>query len=168
MAPLRDLGSEEFETAAVSEFPVVPRDRWLVLIDGDQPVGALSPGSVLDATTSLAPIIVASASLDLRVALVSPAFAEADDVSALVLVEGQRVVGVWGGPRLNMAVKRGAVPSRGGSVLPGVPQVPRIVRYCTYREQGRICATAESFPARPYPMPSCRNDHNLSAHLFGW
>ena len=168
MAQLRDLGSEEFETAAAGDFPIAARDRWLVLMDGGQPFGALSPGSVLDGTTSPAPIIVAPASLDLDVALASPVFAQVGDVSAVVLVEEQRVVGVWGGPRLEMAVKRGLVPTRGGSVLPGVPQIPCFARSCTYREQGTICATAESFASKPFPMPSCRNDHHLSAHVFGW
>lgn len=168
MAQLYDLGSEEFETATAGDIPIAARDRWLVLLDGGQPVGALSPGSVLDATTSPAPIIVASASLDLGVALASPAFAQAGDVSAVVLVGEQRVVGVWGGPRLEMAVKRGLIPTRGGPVLPGVPQVPWIARSCTYRELGAICATSESFPSKPFPMPSCRNNHHLSAHVFGW
>jgi hypothetical protein len=168
MAQLRDLGTEEFETVAAGDFPVAATDSWLVLLDGGQPVGALSPGSALDGTTLPAPIIVAPARLDLGVALPSPAFAQAREVSAVVLVEDQRVVGVWGGPRLEMAINRKLFPTRGGPVLPGVPQVPWIVRYCSYREGAKICATAESFPSKPFPMPSCRNDHHLSAHVFGW
>lgn len=168
MAQLRDLGTEEFETAPAGDLRVIAQDSWLVLLDRDQPVGVLSPGSALDGTTLPAPIIVAPARLDLAVALASPAFAHAREMSAVVLVEGQRIVGVWGGPRLEMAINRELFPTRGGPVLPGVPQVPWIVRYCTYSEQAKICATAESFPSKPFPMPTCRNDHHLSAHIFGW
>ncbi len=111
MARLRDLGSDEFEIAATGDYPVAARDRWLILLDSGQPFCSLSPGSVLDAATPPPPIIVASANLDLRAALASPAFAQARDVSAVVLVEEQRVVGVWGGPRLETIVSRGVVPS---------------------------------------------------------
>ncbi len=169
MARLRDLGSDEFEIAATGDYPVAARDRWLILLDSGQPFCSLSPGSVLDAATPPPPIIVASANLDLRAALASPAFAQARDVSAVVLVEEQRVVGVWGGPRLETIVSRGVVPSRGGSQLPGeIDDIPLIVRSCTYRELRAICATVDSFRSKPFPMPSCRNDHHLSAHTFGW
>jgi hypothetical protein len=168
MARLRDLGSDEFEIAAAGDYPVAARDRWLVLLDGGRPFCSLSPGSVLDATTPRPPIIVASADLDLGAALASPAFAQAGDVSAVVLVEEQRVVGVWGGPRLETIVSRGVVPTRGGSQLPGKIKIPLIVRSCTYRELRAICATVDSFPSKPFPMPSCRNEHHLSAHTFGW
>lgn len=53
MAQLRDHASEEFETAVTSDFPVAAGDRWLVLLDEGEPIGALAPGSVLDATTPL-------------------------------------------------------------------------------------------------------------------
>ena len=145
MARLRDLGSDEFEIAAAGDYPVAARDRWLVLLDSGQPFCSLSPGSVLDATTPRPPIIVASADLDLGAALASPAFAQAGDVSAVVLVEEQRVVGVWGGPRLE-TIKRGVVPTRGGSELPGETS-PAIVRSCTYGELQAICATVDSFPS---------------------
>jgi hypothetical protein len=168
MAQLRDLGSEEFETAVAGDFPVKATDCWLVLIDSGKPVSALPPGSVLATTTPFPPIIVASANLDLGAALASPAFAQTEDIRAVVLVEEQRVIGVWGGPRLKMVIARGLVPSRGGPVLPGVPQIPWIVRSCSYREVEAICATVESFPSKPFPMPNCRNDHQLSAHVFDW
>jgi hypothetical protein len=168
MARLRDLGSDEFETTAAGDYPVAATDRWLVLLDSGQPFCSLSPGSVLDAATPRPPIIVAPADLDLRAALASPAFAQAEDVSAVVLVEEQRVVGVWGGPRLQTIISRGVVPTRGGSQLPGKITIPLIVRSCTYRELQAICATVDSFPSKPFPMPSCRNEHRLSAHTFGW
>jgi hypothetical protein len=168
MAQLRDLGSEEFETTAAGDFPVEATDRWLVLMNGGKPVGVLSPGSVLTARTALPPIIVASANLDLGAALASPAFAQTEDIRAVVLVEDKQVIGVWGGPRLKMVIGRGLVPSRGGPVLPGVPQIPWIVRSCGYPEAEAICATVESFSSKPFPMPNCRNDYQLSAHIFAW
>jgi len=168
MAQLRDLASEEFETAVTSDFPVAAGDRWLVLLDEGEPVCALSPGSVLDATAPPPAIIVAPASLDLNAALATPPFAQADDVSAVVLVDEQRVVAVWAGPGLEMAVRHGPVATRGGPILPGVPQIPLIVRSCTYRELGTICASVSSFASKPFPMPSCRNHRHLTAHDFGW
>ena len=169
MTLLRDLESDEFETATVGDYPVAATDRWLVLLDSGQPFCSLSPGSVLDAATPRPPIIVAPAKMDLHDALASPAFAQAADVGALVLVEEQRIVGVWGAPRLETNISRGVVPTRGGSQLPGViGDIPLIVRSCTYREPREICATVDSFPSKPFPMPSCRNERHLSAHTFGW
>jgi hypothetical protein len=168
MAQLRDLASEEFETAVTSDSPVAAGNRWLVLLDDGEPVGALSPGSLLDATDPPPAIIVAPASLDLNAALATPPFAQVNDVSAVVLVDEQRVVGVWAGPSLEMAVRQERVVTRGGPILPGVPQIPLIVRSCTYRELGTICATVSSFASKPFPMPSCRNDRHLTAHDFSW
>jgi hypothetical protein len=169
MAQLRDLASEEFETTAAGDLPVAAGDRWLVLLDGGQPVCALRPGSVLDSATPPPAIIVAPAGLNLDTALASDAFAEALDVAAVVLFDEQGVVGVWSGDSLTTAVKQGPRVTRGWqSVLPGPPQIPLIVRSCTYRELGTTCATVSSFASKPYPMPSCRNDHLLSAHDFGW
>jgi len=169
MALLRDLGSEEFETAAVGP-PVSAGDRWLVLLDSDgRPVSALEPGAELDAATPPPPIIVASPGLAVNTALTSTAFAQADEVNAVVLVAEEGVVGVWGGPSLAMALKQGPHVTRGGPVLPGVPQqIPLMQRSCTYLEHGTLCGTQASFVKKPFPMPNCRNDHNLSAHPFGW
>jgi hypothetical protein len=169
MVQLGDLGSGQFETAAADDLPVAASDRWLVLLDGGQPVCALAPGSVLDTTTPPPAIIVAPANLDLSAALASPAFAEMEDVNAVVLVEEQRVVGVWSGPSLKMVAEQELGPTRGGgSVLPGEPQIPLIVRSCTYRELDTICATVKSFATKPFPLPGCSNDRHLSAHVFGW
>lgn len=86
----------------------------------------------------------------------------------MVLVDEQRIVGVWSGPSLEMAVRQGPVVTRGGPILPGVPQIPLIVRSCSYRELGTVCAAVSSFARKPFPMPRCRNDRHLSAHDFGW
>ena len=169
MALLRDMGSEEFETAA-GDPPFSAGDRWLVLLDsGGRPVSALEPRAELDAATPPPPIIVAPPGLDVNIALTSAAFAEANDVSAVVLVAEDRVVGVWGGPSLVRALKQGPRVTRGGPVLPGVPQqIPLMTRSCTYLERGTLCGTQSSFVKKPFPMPNCRNDRNLSAHPFGW
>jgi len=169
MALLRDMGSEEFETAA-GDPPVSAGDRWLVLLDsGGHPISALEPGAELDAATPAPPIIIASPGLDVNTALISTAFAAADDVNAVVLVAEEGVVGVWGGPSLVRALKQGPRVTRGWPVLPGVPQqIPLMTRSCTYLERGTLCGTQSSFVKKPFPMPNCRNDHNLSAHPFGW
>lgn len=168
MTLLRDLGSEDFETAA-SDSPVAAGDSWLVLLDREgRPVSALEPGAELDVSMRPPPIIVAPADLGLNAALTSAAFAQAGDVNAVVLVEEQGVVGVWGGPSLATVLSQGPRATRGGSQLPGLPQIPLIVRSCTYLERGTVCATVSSFVKKPFPMPSCLNQHHLSAHLFGW
>jgi hypothetical protein len=168
MTLLRDLGSEEFETA-VGDLPVAAGDSWLVLLDRDgRPVSAIEPGAELDVSTPPPPIIVAPAGLGLNTALTSAAFTQARDVNAVVLVEEQGVVGVWGGRSLATVLTQGPRATRGGSELPGVPQIPLIVRSCVYLERGTLCATVSSFVKKPLPMPSCPNQHHLSAHLFGW
>lgn len=168
MAILRDLGSEEFETAP-GDLPVAAGDRWLVLLDRQgHPVSALEPGAVLDVSTPPPPIIVAPPDLGLNTARASAAFAQAGDVNAVVLVEEHEVVGVWSGPSLATVLKQGPPVTRGGSNLPGLPQIPLIMRSCTYLDRGTLCATGSSFVKKPFPMPSCPNQHHLSAHLFGW
>ena len=168
MAALRDQRLSDFVVAGASNLPVVPPDRWIVLVDGDRPVSAIAPATRLDPAGAVPAIIVAPADLDVDAALASEAFAEAADVSAVVLVDAGTVVGVWGGPSLANAVAQG--PARGvrGSVLPGTPMSPVIVRSCTFTEGGTICASWSSFPGKPSAMPACPNARHLSAHDFHW
>ena len=168
MATLRDQRLSDFVVADVSNLPVVPPDRWIVLVDGNRPVSAIAPATRLDPARPVPAIIVAPADLDVDAALASEAFAEAADVSAVVLVDAGTVVGVWGGPSLANAVAQG--PARGvpGSVLPGTPASPVIVRSCAFTEGGTICASSSSFPGKPNPMPACPNARHLSAHDFHW
>jgi hypothetical protein len=168
MALLRDQDLAEYRTASMGEFPVAAGDRWLVLLDGDQPVCAIAPGTTLDSGAPLPAIIVASESMDLDTALASDAFAEALDVNAVVLVGEQGVAGVWSGTSLATALLLGPTRSITTSVLPGSPQIPLIVRSCTFHELGAICRTVSSFASKPFPMPRCLNEHHLSEHDFAW
>ena len=164
---LRNQLLSDFMVADASDPPVVAPDRWIVLVDGDRPISAIAPAARLDPAAPMPAIIVAPADLDLNAALSSDAFAEAADVSAVVLVDGDAVVGVWSGSSLANAVMRG--PTRGvGSVLPGTPAIPLIVRSCGFTESGTICATSASFASKPFPMPACPNARHLSAHDFHW
>jgi hypothetical protein len=168
MARLRDLVSREFETAA-GDISTGASDRSLVLVDqrGD-PISVLAPGAVLDPATPRPPIMVAPADLDLNTPLAAAAFAQAGDISAVVAVDEHGIVGVWSGPSLEKALEQGLPVTRGGHVLPGPPQIPLVVRSCRYLEHGTRCKTVSAFVNKPFPMPGCRNDHNLSAHQFGW
>jgi hypothetical protein len=167
LVALRDLELSDFVVADASNLPVVPPDRWIVLVDSNRPVSALAPAARLDPAAPLPAIIVAPADLDLDAALASDAFAEAAGVSAVVLVDGEAVVGVWGGPSLACAVRGG--PARGvGPVLPATPTIPLIVRSCAFIENGALCATSASFPSKPFPMPSCPNARHLRPHDFRW
>ena len=112
MATLRDQRLSDFVVADASNLPVVPPDRWIVLVDDNRPVSAIAPATRLDPARPVPAIIVAPADLDVDAALASEAFAEAADVSAVVLVDGGTVVGVWGGPSLANAAAQGR---------PGVP-----------------------------------------------
>ena len=168
MATLRDQRLSDFVVADASNPRVVPPDRWIVLVDGDRPVSAIAPATRLDPAGRVPAIIVAPADLDVDAVLASDAFADAADVSAVVLVDGGTVAGVWGGPSLADAVARG--PARGvpGPVLAGTPAIPVIVRSCAFTEGGTICASSSSFPSKPFPMPACPNARHLSAHDFTW
>jgi len=168
MITLRNQLLSDYEVADASDLPVVAHDRWIVLLDGNRPVTAIAPDTTLDATTPAPAIIVAPANLDLNIALSSDAFAEAFDVNAVVLVDGDAVVGVWSGPSLANAMMQG--PTRGvfETVLPGAPAIPLIIRSCTFTENGTTCATSSSFTSKPFPMPACPNARHLSAHDFGW
>jgi hypothetical protein len=168
MTALRDQWLSDYALADVSDLPVAARDRWVVLLDDGRPVSAIAPGTALGTGSPVPAIIVAPADLDLNAALASEAFAEAADVSAVVLVDDQGIVGVWSGQALANAVMRG--PTRGipGSVLPGAPTIPLIIRSCTFTENGTVCATPASFTSKPYPMPACPNARHLPAHDFRW
>jgi len=168
MAALRDQRLSDFVVAGASNLPVVPPDRWIVLVDGNRPVSAIAPATRLDPAGPAPAIIVAPADLDLNDALASEAFAEAANVSAVVLVDAGTVVGAWGGPSLANAVAQGPAREVPGSVLPGTPAIPVIVRSCTFTEGGTICATSSSFPGKPFPMPACPNARHLSALDFHW
>lgn len=171
MATLRDLGSQSFEIASASvRSAAAPPDRWVVLVDDDgRPISALAPGTMLAGDAPLPAIIVAGAELGQGTAYSSAAFAESADASALVLTEGNgEIAGVISGPALTRAILRGAMRGGSGSVLPGPPAVPWISRSCGYAEAGASCATLMSFPARPTVMPSCGNQHALTAHQFHW
>jgi len=167
MATLRDQRLSDFVVADAGNLPVVPPDRWIVLVDGNRPVSAIAPATRLDPAGPVPAIIVAPADLDLDAVLASDAFAEAADVSAVVLVDAGTIVGVWGGPSLANAVAQrpARVP---GSVRPGTSAIPVIVRSCTFTEGGTICASSSSFPSKPFPMPACPNARHLSAHDFNW
>jgi hypothetical protein len=168
MTALRDLSLSDCVVADVNDLPVVARDRWVVLLDDGRPVSAVAPGTTLGAGTPVPPIVVASAELDLNTALSSDAFAEVADASAVVLVDGGAVTGVWSGPSLAAAVMQGPVRTSTGPVLPGAPAIPLIVRSCTFTENGTVCATSSSFVSKPFPMPACPNAKHLSAHDFNW
>jgi len=168
LATLRDQALSDFVVAEAANLPVVPPDRWIVLVDGNRPVSAIAPATRLDPADPVPAVIVASAELDLGDALASDAFAEAADVSAVVLVDGDAVVGVWSGPSLANAVMQGPAREAHASVLPGAPTIPLIVRSCAFTEGGTMCATSERFARKPFPMPSCPNARHLSPHDFHW
>ena len=90
MPALRDQQLAEYVTVTVNDLPVTAEDRWAVLLDGDTPISAVAPGETLISITAAPAIIVAAADLDLAAALVSDAFTEVADVSAVVLIDGRR------------------------------------------------------------------------------
>jgi hypothetical protein len=164
MPALRDQWLSDYVIADADDLPTAAGDQWIVLLQDNRPVGAIAPATA----TPEPAIIVAAADLDLDAALASDAFTDAADVGAVVIVEGQAIIGVWSGPSLANAMMRG--PTRGitRSVLPGAPTIPLIVRSCTFTENGIMCVTVLSFASKPFPMPACPNARHLSAHDFNW
>jgi len=172
MATLRDLRLQAFDTASAGVRRAPSPDRWVVLVGADgKPASALPPGTTLEDDAPLPAVIVALADLSQGMAYSLPAFAEAADVAALVLVEagdGSEVAGVVSGPGLVRAMRRGAMRGGSGPVLPGPPAVPWISRSCGYTEGGTTCSTTMTFAAPPAAMPSCGNLLGLAAHQFIW
>lgn len=167
MATLRDLGFQPSEIAPADGRAVTaPPDLWLVLVDGGKPVSAVAPGATLPEGAALPAVLVAAADMSQGSAYNSSAFREFPDASALILTDGDDVVGVIGGARLTQAILRG--PVHAGSVLPGPPTIPQIVRSCRFVPSGITCATTMSFLSRPAAMPDCTNQHGLAAHKFRW
>jgi hypothetical protein len=148
----------------------------VVLAGRTGPVSAIAPGTSLAEDDRLPGVLVAAADMDLADALDSEAFEQFADATALVLTEPDedragelRVVGVVSGDLVTRMMLRGATRGIfGGSVLPGPPAIPLIVRSCGYTEAGATCATSLPFPTRPAALPTCPNHQGLSAHQFDW
>src|SRR6516164_8543705 len=58
MATLRDQWLSDFVVADAGNLPVVPPDRWIVLVDGNRPVSAIAPATRLDPAGPVPAVVV--------------------------------------------------------------------------------------------------------------
>ena len=161
--------------------------NWFVVIDEDgTPIAAVAPDTVATKShtgpftmnahfvslisSGVVPLstVVAAADLDVDSALSSPAFAELDADSAVVLVHDNSIVGVWAGESLASGILHGPSQVVNDTVLPGPPQIPVIARFCKYLDGTTACGSFSSFETKPFPMPPCPNVNGFSAHQFVW
>jgi hypothetical protein len=140
-------------------------DHWFVLVDEHgTPVGAVGPEQ---AEPSM--VIVADADLPVGAALDAEAFEDAEPDTGVVVIEhhSRRVLGVWSGAPLTLAMQQHIGLTR-FSALPGPPNIPFIVRTCNYVDGGVTCDTLTTFLRKPAVMPPCDNDKHFTVHDFVW
>jgi hypothetical protein len=158
------VSARDFYSGSYSE-----GDHWFVVVSEDgTPVRAVGPEQ---AEPSM--VIVANADLTVPEALDARAFKDAgpDTAVAVIEPESRRVLGIWSGASLTLALQQHPLADSANlfSPLPGDPNIPYIVHTCTYMDGGVTCATLATFDRRPVVMPMCGNDaHHLTAHDFVW
>jgi hypothetical protein len=142
-------------------------DHWFVLVDDHgTPVGAVGPER---AEPSM--VIVADADLPVGAALDAEAFEDAEPDTGVVVIErdSRRVLGVWSGAPLTLALQQHVSASWNYlSALPGGPNIPFLARPCSYLDDAVTCDTVITPRRKPAVMPPCANDKHLTAHDFVW
>jgi hypothetical protein len=145
---------------------------WVVLVDDEEPVSAIPPGTKLGAAERPPGIIIASAELAQHYAFKTAPFSAVEDgdqeISALVLTDGEEIVGVIAGDDLLAAIRRGAIRHAGDAVLPGPPKAPEFSRSCGHITNDVTCGAQRKFRGKPSPMPACADPRDLGGHLFSW
>jgi hypothetical protein len=126
------------------------------------------PEAVLNSGLELPSFAVADAATPLDVALASAALSELDEDGAVVVLDGDRVLGVWAGLDLATALMRGISRQATDAGLPGEISVPLIRKACRYGQNGVCCAQPLTFTEKPPVMPDCPNVRGLTPHPFGW
>lgn len=92
----------------------------------------------------------------------------------VVIVSGDRPVGVWERDDVDVVTLEFGGDTRGGGglpsdwVLPGTIGIPKQARECGFTEDGRSCGDERTFPEKPDEMPECRNPRGLTQHRFVW
>lgn len=172
MATLRDLGPEPFLVAPADDPPTKVSHTWVVLVDNGKPVSAMPPGTRLGGGERLPGIIVAGAELAQHYAFKTESFSavrdDGQEIGALVLTDGEEIVGVIAWGDLLAAIRRGPIRHADDTVLPGPPKVPEFSRSCGHSAKGVTCGARQSFKSKPYPMPACTDPEGLGEHLFDW
>jgi hypothetical protein len=160
----RELG----QAVMASVGAILPGDEhWTVIVDGDgQPIAAIAPGGGV--ATDL---VVAEASLPIVDAFESDALRDSTSETAVVVMRGPSVVGVWSGDDLVDAAMHGGTRGEalaGDMVLPGLITKKDITRRCRHTDGGRACATILVEPEKPEVMPACPAQAGVSPHSFEW
>jgi hypothetical protein len=155
---------------------IVGRDRTPLSVVEDETLKKL-PGSMSmrEVAARQPSIAVVDAKSPLREVAASPAIKFLDEASgAVVVMQGEQIVGVWTGPSLENARLRAAirgvraldsVPS--DASLPGSIRIPAIVRLCSYQAMGRRCLARAEFAELPNEPPPCTDPEGLGPHRFG-
>lgn len=95
----------------------------------------------------------------------------------VVIVSGDRPVGVWEREDVDVVALEFGGATRGGGGGGGLPSdwllwgtigIPKHARECGFAEDGRLCGDERTFPEKPDEMPECRNPRGLTPHRFVW
>jgi hypothetical protein len=167
-------------TETVGEALARAHGRWVVPTDATgAPLAAAAPHAfdhqradrpLATVIRDLPPAVVADAETPLRAFLGSRLIEEMEPESAVILVAGGNVRGVWAGPDLNrvVAVSGGMRATFGDHELPGEITIPVLTKPCQFQDSGVLCTAVRQFPEPPTTMPQCDNPAGLSPHRFRW
>jgi hypothetical protein len=156
------------DVASAADWHVIVDDSGTVLgaISRDD-ISHHSPEDTALTTLRSAPAVIADAETPVDALLESPAF-QTTAPNAVIAVDGDTVVGIWGGADLGVEVAN--YSSRFGDdwTLPGRIKIPLVTRVCTHESGGRTCTGSLSFEEKPSVLPQCPDPDDLGAHEFGW
>lgn len=176
----RDL-SEALVVAAsttVGEALARAEQRWLVIAGSNgSPISAVHSRSLGNEPTErllvtlvprLPPVVIASGSTPVTVLLASWVIDELEPGSVIIVMDGDRVAGIWAGPDMLAMMALGTRRAFWDSELAGEIRIPLLTRACRHREGDTACTAVLQFPERPRQLAECPNPAQLAAHDFAW
>ncbi|MER5540314.1 hypothetical protein [Streptomyces mirabilis] len=167
---MSDGDTERLRDRALEPAATSPQDAaahgspWVIRLGpGGVPETVLNSGLKL---TSFA-VLAAATPLDMALALLNQN--ELDDDSAVVVLDGDHVLGVWAG--LDLATARLRGPSRqatDANLIGNAAFVPLISKACRHEQDHVRCTQPLTFAEKPMQMPDCPNAAGLTPHRFSW
>lgn len=153
-------------------------DAWVVIVDGLDPVAAVSTDVMHELPPELSlrvvmrerpPAVIAHADASVAKSLISWAFTQMPADGVAMVVDDAGRCRVWAGEDLaevrDWAGRRSAIDTR----LPSDEiHIPKVCRSCGFMSGERLCTAVVSFAEFPDPLPDCPNLGGLTPHRFVW
>ncbi|MFE2610110.1 hypothetical protein ACFXDI_43890 [Streptomyces mirabilis] len=159
------LRDRALEPAATSTQDAAAHDgAWTIRLG---PGGV--PETVLHSGLKLTSFMVLAAATPIDKALALLNQNQLDDDSAVVVLDGDDVLGVWAGFDLATARVRGPLRQvTDAKLIDNAAFVPLISKACRHEQDHVRCTQPLTFAEKPMQMPACPNAAGLTPHRFSW